>query len=281
VDLEDDDPEIVSKYLSCVYFGAAALRADVEDQEPPRRTYPDELDEDDDLQDAFAWPQKEIEKQAARLDSEDTAYDIACDDQHLFLAKLWLQADKLQDPTTANSVADEIVRFTQAVKCNPSFTTTNHIYESTMHGSPLRKLMRDFSMYCSTAYVALHAFKFHEDVCRDIAVESLRRQGTRPSRCHKPPGFPQILCADSGTYHLLSGVNPRRQNPVPVREGRQQGEGASHPDWRMRMRMMMIGDISIRSNDRNSHTHLCCHSRATHPQSTGIVRYYAEQKKKG
>jgi hypothetical protein len=73
VDLEDDDPEIVSKYLSCVYFGAAALRADVEDQEPPRRTYPDELDEDDDLQDAFAWPQKEIEKQAARLDSEDTA----------------------------------------------------------------------------------------------------------------------------------------------------------------------------------------------------------------
>jgi hypothetical protein len=212
VDLEDDDPEIVSKYLSCVYFGAAALRTDVEDQEPPRRTYPDEREEDDDPEDAFAWPQKELEKSKARLGLDPTPYDIACDAQHLFLAKIWLQADKLQDPTTANLVADEIIRFSQAMRRNPSFMITNHAYELTMHGSPLRKLMRDFRVHktCSTAYLALHAFKFQEDVYRDIAVESLRIQGLRPSMCQKPPGFPQILCADSGAYHFHSVAGPRR-----------------------------------------------------------------------
>jgi len=31
VDLGDDDPEVVSVYLSCVYFGVEALKSAIED----------------------------------------------------------------------------------------------------------------------------------------------------------------------------------------------------------------------------------------------------------
>jgi hypothetical protein len=61
-DLEDDDPEIVSGYLSCVYFGIEALKADIEDQAPKG----DKVDEEDKvIKDAFAWSQQECEKRYA------------------------------------------------------------------------------------------------------------------------------------------------------------------------------------------------------------------------
>ena len=220
VDLEDDDPEVVSKYLSCVYFGVEeALKTDILDQELV--TSYSGVD-DNVLEDACNWSQQECVKHEAEIMEEvgQSAYDISCNAHHFFLAKVYLQADKLQDPKTANSVADEIIRFSQASGRNPSVQAINHVYESTVQGSPLRKLMRDFKVHMtfSDAYLEFYAVDYHEDVCRDIAVEFLRaKDETRGTRmrhpgCMEDPGFPQILCADKHAYHLRSGpMNPKRR----------------------------------------------------------------------
>jgi hypothetical protein len=206
VDLEDDDPEIVSAYLSFVYFGNEVLRSDVEEESVSRRTYPDEHEEDDKLEDAFTLSERECEKRDAYNQCEEIPYTSAIEANYLFLAKVYLQADKLQDQTTANLLTDEIIRFAMKVRRNPSAQVINYVYESTVHGSPLRKLMRDSKVYCtySNNYLRLHAVKYHEDFCRDIAVEFLRVKDSEPSRCFGA-GFPPILCANRCCYHVHDG----------------------------------------------------------------------------
>jgi hypothetical protein len=210
VDLEDDDPEIVSGYLSCVYFGNEALRADVEDQAPPEADpYKPKI-----LKDAFAWTQEECEKRYADDDIEETAFAIACDTHFFFLAKVYLQADKLQDLTATNLVIDEFIRFSKVTRRNLAVYVVNHIYESTVHGSPFRKLMRDFRVHetSSREYLEFHVNKYHEDFCRDTTVELLRAldgDSIEPSKCEKSLGISQKMCADSCAFHLHNEHCPR------------------------------------------------------------------------
>jgi hypothetical protein len=203
-DLEDDDPEIVSGYLSCVYFGIEALKADIEDQAPKG----DKVDEEDKvIKDAFAWSRQECEKRYAEDACEETPYTAACEAHFLVLAKTYLQADKLQDLTTVKMIIDEFIRFSLTMRRNPDIGTINLVYESTVHGSPLRKLMRDYIVHenRSEAYLDFHALRYHEDFCRDILVEFLRAQDGDPleaMQCQQELGFPQKLCADICNYHI-------------------------------------------------------------------------------
>lgn len=94
----------------------------------------------------------------------------------LFLAKTYLQADKLQDPATANLIIDEIVRVSEATQRNPSNEVVNLVYESTVHGNPLRKLIRHYYVHenPSEHYLTLHSREHHPEFLRDVVVEFLR-----------------------------------------------------------------------------------------------------------
>jgi hypothetical protein len=206
VDLEPDDPEIVSGYLSCVYFGVDALKADIEDQTPKGYSVVGSSEQNV-LEDAFAWSQVECEKRWADTETEGSPYTIACELHFLLLAKIYLHADKLRDPKTANLVIDEFIRFSPTTLRNPDALSTNHVYESTVQGSPLRKLMRDYIVHetKSDGHLDSHAINFHEDFCRDVLVEFLRAKDgdpVEPSKCEQENGIAEKMCADRCHYHL-------------------------------------------------------------------------------
>jgi hypothetical protein len=63
-----------------------------------------------------------------------------------FLVDLYLLADKLLDPVTANMVIDEILSFFDR-NIGPLSGVTPHVYASTADGSLLRMLVRDFYIH--------------------------------------------------------------------------------------------------------------------------------------
>jgi hypothetical protein len=177
VDLEDDDPQVFSAYLECVYFGVEAIGLHVK-CEGPRK--PKDDTEEDEPTDTFEWSHGECRKRRDEQEEQDprgkTPYTLECNAQILFLARIYLQANKLQDFQTANLVIDEIIRFSEVTKRNPTNEVVNLVYGSTVHGNPLRKLMRDYLMNetVSAEYLDLHSSEFHSEFLRDIAVEFLR-----------------------------------------------------------------------------------------------------------
>ena len=76
---------------------------------------------------------------------------------------------------TANSIIDELTRFSYSEGYNPDDEVINLVYQSTVHGSPLRKLMRDFYLYStrSSNYLIPHVANLPAEFYRDIFVEFL------------------------------------------------------------------------------------------------------------
>jgi len=69
--------------------------------------------------------------------------DSHCDS----LIKLYLLTDKLQDTATANMVMDNLQQFCKAVDAQPGKSPITTAYQSTLEGSPLRRLLRDMWFY--------------------------------------------------------------------------------------------------------------------------------------
>ncbi|KAM0699252.1 hypothetical protein Q7P36_001299 [Cladosporium allicinum] len=210
VDLSDYDADIFEAYLNCAYLGARIIKSKVEDEAPPaeslfrydhahsnpwlathgngdERGEDGELLESKDPQDAFTWSQQECERRCTEGFEEQTDYDHACSDHLLYLAKIWVQADSLQDLVTANSIIDELTRFSYSKGYNPDDEVINLVYQSTVHGSSLRKLMRDFYLYStrSSNYLIPHVANLPAEFYRDIFVEFLRVKENNPA----PPYF--------------------------------------------------------------------------------------------
>jgi hypothetical protein len=133
-DLQDEDPEMFSMYLRCVYFGKDALDTDVEAKKE-REQSEDEYEEPG--PDSFELPN------TPRDEDVDLLKEDAVDKHIEKLVKLSILADKLGDPTTTNIVMDELVRFCDKHQTNPVYTVVRLAYDSTMHGNPLRKFMWD------------------------------------------------------------------------------------------------------------------------------------------
>jgi hypothetical protein len=180
VDLEAEDPEVFEAYFSCVYIGIEAIRDDWRAQMPSEAIAG--LKEDYKLEDAFKLSPKECVKRATALDGEvgSKLYTTHCREYYRILAKAYLQADRLQDFATANLIIDEICDFKEASNSGPPIDTINMVYESTVHGSPLRRLMRDIGLNETPSgyYLEFHAFKSHEDYSRDLLVEFMRVKET-------------------------------------------------------------------------------------------------------
>jgi hypothetical protein len=218
VDLEDYDADIFEAYLNCAYLGARIIKAKVEDEDPPadsagrydhsnqkpwlaprdnvvswEPTWDNDIDDNATAsgapkepkvpEDAFTWSQRECERRCVEGNEGQTPFDHACSDHLLYLAKIWVQADRLQDLVTANSVMDEFTRFSYAKGYNPDDDVINLVYESTVHGSPLRMLMRDFYLYStrSSYYLYPHLASLPAEFYRDIFVEYLRVKENDPN----------------------------------------------------------------------------------------------------
>jgi hypothetical protein len=172
VDLTDYDQEVFSAYMNCAYFGAKIIRGE---QWPPKESY--KMPEDEKLEDAFDLSQEECEKRVPASHGDYLSlYTSHCMEYLRTLAKVYLQADRLQDFATANLVIDEIIDTQERTNHSSPNDVINTVYESTVHGSPLRKLMRDVGLHggWSAFYLDPHSFKFHEDYARDIFVEFMR-----------------------------------------------------------------------------------------------------------
>jgi hypothetical protein len=133
------------------------------------------------------------------------------------LAKVYVEADSLQDLVTANSVIDELTRFSYSKGYNPDDDVINLVYSSIVHGSPLRKLMHDFYLYStrSAYYLIPHLASLPGDFYRDIFVECLRVKETdynSPYYQHGLAGacFDSVrerMLEDACLYHQHSETN--------------------------------------------------------------------------
>ena len=196
-----------------------ALQIDADVPEDDR----DDDEEDDELKpDAFLRSEAEFaaaHEEYMNSQGNHVAYIHQCLD---IFTDLYLLADTLRDLKTANLVMDALIKFSDS--CRRSFTDEiiNHVYDSTAHGNPLRKLIRDECVYetNSSDYMQMHIVSYHAEFTRDVLVEFLRlrdpklretvhdvyqlhgKHGRNVDKCH---------------YHQHDETHPRCA-PVPEKE---------------------------------------------------------------
>lgn len=211
-DLGDEDPEIFSMYLNCVYFGIEATRTEFDRVEDHRgghkqkyRVHPD----------AFDYPAG-LHKVA---DDEQDASEYE-DSKHFeqrteTLIKTHLLADKLQDPQTANLIIDELVHSSKAAGLHISTRLTRLVYASTVHPNPLRKLLRDTLVHetYSREYMLVHDSIYPMELARDVAVDFLRLKDANETEILQSVYGPSVKDAkraeDKCRYHQHDEEHPR------------------------------------------------------------------------
>jgi hypothetical protein len=175
VDLSDEKPEIFSRYLNCVYFGAQALQPDANAPEDDRIADPPN-DPSSLGPDAFGASLEEYKAQWHEEYYDNGDYSKYVDEHFQMLVELYLLTDRLQDVKTANVVIDEIVRFSCQEMENPGDRVIHLVYEATVHGNPLRKWVRDTQTYDTSSkdHILLHVGEYPAELIRDLAVELMR-----------------------------------------------------------------------------------------------------------
>lgn len=214
--LEDEDPEIFSTYLNCMYFGKEAFQEDAEPVES-RRTAGKQKKRRLPLPDAFDLPEETslVAEDAKTAQEEDPEFEERFWQLAGAMTKTYLLADMLQDPQTANMVIDAIIQCcADAGRCL-TVAMAELVYEKTLHGNPLRKLVRDFLVYktASEHYVLLQAPDFPADLARDIAAEFIRRKDGNNTKtvedvyCVYEQGI--VPAHDKCYYHQHNKKHPR------------------------------------------------------------------------
>jgi len=122
--LVDDKPHIFSAYLNCLYLGAGFM---------------------------IKQPKTDnIEGSAAEVE-EAKKITKAKDQETLeFFVELYLLADKLLDPGTANLVIDELISFVDTLSWVSDNSSITHVYDHTVDGNPLRQLLVDYHIHEAT-----------------------------------------------------------------------------------------------------------------------------------
>jgi hypothetical protein len=203
-------------------------------------------DKKEDTTDAFELSLKECDKRSADREKEVNPCLTACDAHYLSLAKLYLLADKLHDLTTANLVMDEFVRSSFWMVYNPPDKVVNLVYESSVHGNPLRRLLRDICVYNTSrdSHLDYHDAKLDGDFTRDVIMEFVRRpddddddddgkdvedgdeekedEGESESGKHVSP-IARKLCADRCFYHQHNMESFPRCTPETIISARSCG----------------------------------------------------------
>lgn len=207
VNLQDEDPRVFSRYLNCVYFGAQALRID---EDPPKDDR-DYAKNPSTSPDAFNASLQEHEVQWRKENLELANYSKCLNEHFRVLIELYLLADRLQDIQTANAVVDAIVRFGGEEMENPNSPIVALIYESTVHGNPLRKWARDMQAYetSSKRHLLLHVGDYPAEFMRDVAVELMRIRDMEDCDVKFLQAGGSNEMADKCRYHLHDKEHPR------------------------------------------------------------------------
>jgi hypothetical protein len=112
-ELVDDEPSIFHAYLHCLYF------------------------------DEKAFLGKKTGAEVADNDKTNDKNSSQVGETMRFVFDVYMLADKLLDPTTANVVMEKLVRHSAKHSCTLDNDTITYLYASTADGSPLRKVIRD------------------------------------------------------------------------------------------------------------------------------------------
>lgn len=208
MDLQDEDSEVFARYLNCVYFGIDALQLDAN---APEDDDDDGSDNEELLPDAFLC----LEAEFSRLYQEETSsrgkyskYIHQCLD---IFADLYLLADRLRDVETANLVMDALICFSDKGRETFETDTIRRVYDSTAHGNPLRKYMRDECVYetKSRAYMDFQVAGYHPELARDAMVEFLRAKDFNGKGEAEDVYDEHGRLADKCRYHQHDETHPR------------------------------------------------------------------------
>lgn len=216
--LDDHEPEIFSVYLPCVNFGREALEEYIDAMPVPEHSSDGESGEEaSDEEDKSGDNVEQADGQ--ENDKKDSAYDGVAENTHAltaglnnnegsehndsdcgisqiedresretFLVDLYLLADKLMDPITANMAIDKLKRMTEVLDLYPSTTLVKHVYCSTIRGNPLRTLLRDWYVYqVSEEWVdTLHQDEYPCAFLEDLVQETynLHRKNANKRICN-------------------------------------------------------------------------------------------------
>jgi len=172
--LEDEEPTVFTRYLNCVYFGVQTLNLDGDAPEDDREPHSPE----EDLQprpDAFDRAE-EKHTAGSKIAEEYGNYHVYVQQCFIALAEVYFLADRLQDLETANLIIDQIIRFAASRRVLPWVQVANLVYESTVHGNPLRKLLRDYCVYEThgSGYMEMYYSGWPSELTRDVTAEFLR-----------------------------------------------------------------------------------------------------------
>lgn len=180
----DCDPKLFSAYLHSVYFGTEHLRelvaATVEEDAQRAPSDDDSIDED------VKMYGEGVGTYAGGIDrtSNDELASFKDERGEKFLIEVYLLAIKLIDPTTANLVMDELILTIERRSRYLKASLIHFAYKSTTSASPLRRLLRDFSIKDDIDIITnieyLKPLELPSDYVRDILWEVLRINMSNP-----------------------------------------------------------------------------------------------------
>ena len=189
--LDDHEPDVFSVYLHCVNFGRKALHEHIDaipvteriDNEDANNHSFEEAEEGEEGTQDDAEDHGVEGSQASELESDgseesnDTGRclwkvgDMEYPDK--FLVDLYLLADKLMDPATANMAIDKLISVCEVRDSYPSPALISYVYGSTTVGSPLRRLIRDwYVLTVSNSWVdGISQRDYPHDFLKDLVYE--------------------------------------------------------------------------------------------------------------
>jgi len=190
--LLDDEPNVFSLYMHCLYFGTYDLGKRI----------------DTDI--AEAWNTEKDGIFSITLKSNAVLKQGLTMDLYI---NLYILADKLLDPSTSNLVINQLIVFSRKHResCKIDPVTLAKIYDSTTDGSPLRKIVRDWLL--SNDWV----MQLPQGDCANLPLELLRDLITETSRLHKAHPHHRVhevfrdltISRPKGFYHQKVDQKPR------------------------------------------------------------------------
>jgi hypothetical protein len=188
----EDDPDHFASYLLAT-FHWRKFRRDVHDAICASKPHPTEGDVPDEVR-----------------QGREQAFET--------LIGTYIVADKYGDLHRANSVLDQIVRFSRATKLLPHLPAINQVYDSTVKGNPLRVLFRDFFVHealPSALEEVVHHDDIHPDFPADIAMECCKLKFDNFNGHIKKWFHQEVAHRPKGHYHQeLRELTPQARGVV-------------------------------------------------------------------
>ncbi|TVY71183.1 hypothetical protein LSUE1_G008210 [Lachnellula suecica] len=124
----------------------------------------------------------EILDKSTWTEAEIQAHNIECSQEDKHLVGLWILGDKFDVVALQNYAIDQMERV--RIKCGfMGITCAQSIYENTMPGSPLRRLVVDQHILDGTfSFMAIYASKFPQEMLADMVTIYARVQDLPQSK---------------------------------------------------------------------------------------------------